>query len=302
MPSSTLMRRSGFTLIELLVVIAIISALIGLLLPAVQKVRAAAARISCASQMKNVGLAMQSIHDVQKVFPSNGGWDGKQQIPNASGSLYSPQTFDKTPNVLYTWGVADPNLSPQQQTGSWAYMLLPFMEQEAVFRGKVWNANIKVYNCPARRFFEAGPVSDEDAFGKFFHGGIQWGGRTDYVYNMDAFDQRPNCIGMVKFRDGLSNTILIGEKAWDPTSQLPSNWYWDEPIFFGGSKGTSRNGLGLLKDGPKIPHKENWGSAHLSGVQFIFGDGSVHLIPFVTDTDILAALLTPDAGEVVQIP
>jgi prepilin-type N-terminal cleavage/methylation domain-containing protein len=301
---STRPRRRGFTLIELLVVIGIIGILMSLILPAVQKVREAAGRIRCSNNLKQVGLALHQFHDAYRVFPSNGGWDGKQTIPDVNGNPFTPTTFDYTTGGTYQWGVGDPTLSPKDQTGSWAYSILPYVEQDAMFRDRVWHDTIvPVYICPTRRQAVSLTCVPDDGNGKFESGGWTWA-KVDYAVNLFAFDNRPTVRSMASITDGMSNTILVGEKAFNPAVETPTSWYWDEPFFVGGSKGTSRGGFGLLKDGADIAYhyKENWGSPHTGGVLFLFGDGAVRLVPRSIDEATFSALLTPDGGEAVVLP
>jgi prepilin-type N-terminal cleavage/methylation domain-containing protein len=120
-------RRSGFTLIELLVVIAIIANLIGLLLPAVQKVREAAARIKCANNLKQIGLAAQNYHDSYGMFPP------AVQIanPTAGNTSYICSAYRST-------SFGGPDFGP-----NWAVLILPYMEQGNLFN--LYQNNVKNY-------------------------------------------------------------------------------------------------------------------------------------------------------------
>jgi prepilin-type N-terminal cleavage/methylation domain-containing protein/prepilin-type processing-associated H-X9-DG protein len=296
--SGPLLRRQAFTLVELLVVIAIIGVLIALLLPAVQKVRESAYRISCANNLKQIGLALHLHHDSFGILPSNGGWEGREKILATDGSMTVPYTIDKESGDRINWGVGDPTLRPQAQTGCWAYSLLPFMEQENMYRQRAWTQPFKLYICPSRRFAEVEVPALEDAYGFYWGGGWAWG-KTDYACNRLILGERFHCLKLAALTDGTSQTVLIGEKAFDPNVNTPQTWYHDEPFFIGGSGGTARQGSQVLRDGVGIAYKDNWGSSHPGGAQFLFGDGSVRLIAFGISTDTMHALLTPNDGEVI---
>src|SRR5262245_56737341 len=116
--------RRGFTLIELLVVIAIIAILIGLLLPAVQKIREAAARMSCSNNLKQLGLAMHNFHDTNNGFP--------------------PRNF-RAP-----WNAPVSNISGSGGYWSWAVLLFPYVEQQARFNAlDPLNNNISIVPADA---------------------------------------------------------------------------------------------------------------------------------------------------------
>ncbi len=300
--------RRAFTLIELLVVLAIIAILVSLLVPAVQRVRVAAAQVACQNNLTQIGLGLLQFEAVYKVFPSNGGWDGVQTIPAVSGPWVTVYTVDYTigPNPIL-FGVGDPQFSPQTQTGSWAYSILPYVEQQQVYDSSEWSVPMPLYTCRARRAPIATPSVLQDEWGQYCTGGWNWG-RTDYGINLNAIGNRPDSVTgspaltpLSQFTDGTSNTILAGEKAYDVSVQAPS-WYYDEGYFVGGSKGTARIAPGLSPDGPGINYKDNWGSIHSDGVNFLFADGTVRLLNFTTDPTLMAALLTPDGGETVAIP
>jgi prepilin-type N-terminal cleavage/methylation domain-containing protein/prepilin-type processing-associated H-X9-DG protein len=116
--SRRLMKRQGFTLIELLVVIAIIAIILGLLLPAVQKAREAAARMTCANNMKQIGLALHNYHDQNKCFPSSGEVRAGDQIST---------TFNT--HSMFTW-------------------ILPFLEHNDIYQQFDTN---KFYNDPVNQ-------------------------------------------------------------------------------------------------------------------------------------------------------
>jgi prepilin-type N-terminal cleavage/methylation domain-containing protein/prepilin-type processing-associated H-X9-DG protein len=301
-------QRSGFTLIELLVVIAIIGVLVSMTLSAVQQVRAAAAQIDCANNLKQLGLGLHSYVNDFGILPSNGGWDGKQTILSKSGQPFTPYTIDLTQSARpkFLWGVGDPAKRPQEQTGAWLFSILPQVGQPAIYTNRDWTAPVATYMCPGRRAALSYEVAASDAFGEYDGGGWTWG-KADYAANAWVLaglpGQATKTMRLAQVTDGMSNTILAGEKAISYEFVTPTTWYWDEAYFLGGSGGTARDGVQLMPDATGNEFfRENWGSPHPGGVQFVFGDGSVRVLAFRTPFLIVSACLTPNGGEIATAP
>jgi prepilin-type N-terminal cleavage/methylation domain-containing protein len=281
-------RRTGFTLIELLVVISIIATLIGLLLPAVQKAREAASRISCANNLKQIGLAL---HNYECTF---------EHLPPSRTSVGS---------------------------ATWAVFIMPYMEQDNLYNQ--WNlnwtyyqqnntarmTNVKSYFCPSRR--TAGDFPNTSIFGDVPSWGTSSvnmpGGLGDYAASVDpsGFDFLTAGGGMsgafqmgrgtrfADFTDGLSNTILVGEKHV-PIDKRGVGW-WDCSAYNGDyAVCSTRTG------GPNFPLTNNprdpgwkFGSMHTGVVVFVFGDGGVRNIPITINPSVLFLLISRNDGQVI---
>ena len=147
--------RRGFTLLELLVVVGIIAVLAAMLFPAVQRLREMANQTRCINNLHQIGMAMTNHVGTHQCFPTNG-----SVIDNGSTYGFGLTSFPGAPTkYLDMWGMGNPQLGPKNQTGSWAYALLNYMEETNAFATPLDLSNpnnsgyaqvIALYQCPTR--------------------------------------------------------------------------------------------------------------------------------------------------------
>jgi prepilin-type N-terminal cleavage/methylation domain-containing protein/prepilin-type processing-associated H-X9-DG protein len=317
--------RKGFTLIELLVVIAIIAILIGLLVPAVQKVREAAARAQCENNLKQIATAVHAYHDVHKFLP--------------------------------------PSRIARDAYATWPVLIMPFIEQDPLYKlfditqgYSTWSAaareaTVPLFFCPSRRSPMVSPASENGgpngglagacgdygccsgdgasrnnaragANGAMVNGQVLDPAGPGPQSGNDALDQpnaNPPVLPLIPIRrfgsytklqtirDGTSNTFLIGEKHVRPDA-FGRSAMGDEAYYSGLSYDSAQRVAGpsyRLALGPtdsNTSHQQDiFGSTHIGYVNFAFCDGSVRSISTNIDGTNLGRLANRDDGQPITV-
>lgn len=299
-------RRNAVTLVELLVVISVIGVLVSLAIPAVQFARESARRAACSNNGRQIGLAIQQHVGLYGLLPTNGGlYDRGFNDREREIGLIST-TDHLNGSRLLVWGVGRPHALPQEQSGSWAFAILPFLEQQVAYDAMATEQWQPAFACVTRgRELVCNP--QDQSYAAFADAGLLWA-KTDFAGNewiirsrrLDPLgnanpDDAPP-LRLAHLRDGSSQTLVAGEKSYNELYQHEESWYWDEPIFSGGSNGTVRSGFVIRSDGPRIQYKNTWGAPHRGAGVFVLADGSVRTLDKVISGSVMRALLHPADG------
>jgi prepilin-type N-terminal cleavage/methylation domain-containing protein/prepilin-type processing-associated H-X9-DG protein len=308
-------HRSALTLIELLVVIAIIGILMSLLLPAVQKVRDAASRTKCANNLKQIGVALHSYHDIEGA------------LPPALDCRIPP---DHSPNYFLYW--------------SWMARILPYVEQENLYdvakafaqqpkQFWPWGSSagapppnpaldkpLAVYQCPAdtRTLVASYAPEQPDSHSRIDVAFTTFLGVNGVnLRTKDGLFYPNSRVRIADITDGTSHTLMVGERP--PSEDLVFGWW-----FAGAgqsSTGSSDVVLGAREINITYPAQEcpagpysfgpgdlqnncdqfHFWSLHPNGANFLFADGSVHFLAYAA-ASVLPALATRAGGEAIDIP
>jgi prepilin-type N-terminal cleavage/methylation domain-containing protein/prepilin-type processing-associated H-X9-DG protein len=317
----------GFTLIELLVVIAIIAVLIGLLLPAIQRVRESASRMECANNLKQIGAAYHNYNSAYGHFPP-GGQDGRP----------AGQTFQTCCN----WDdqqAASENAAGKQDNRDgfcWRYWILPYIEQELLYdqvkRSTVYAGAIKGYYCPSRRspviYGGSGRGDYNGNAGTHFDNGTPSPTSKDSgsgVIDGVVIRTTVGLMTLEQITDGTSNTLLMAEKWLNPhrfdedggDNEPWCNAGWDECIVRIGGGTYNHPQLGVIDrvprpdilapasvDGagnPVVIWNQSFGSSHPNGMNALLCDGSVHHVSFGITATAWAAICSRNDGQIASL-
>jgi prepilin-type N-terminal cleavage/methylation domain-containing protein/prepilin-type processing-associated H-X9-DG protein len=277
-------RPQAFTLIELLVVIAIIAVLIGLLLPAVQKVREAASRTRCQNNLKQLGLGLQNYHDVFLAFPQPRAW---------------PTGFTTS--------------------NGWMYKVLPYIEQDNLYQAVNTNffaaipTNVPTFECPADA--RIGQVGTGATTSGTHQAGLTWYvgvtgsyGASDGSYTgANGGVLQPNLTGvrLTEITDGTSSTLMVGERP--PAADESFGWWaysdYDNLLatqnYLAFYSGCPTPGVFAPGDVTNNCDSNHFWSLHPGGGNWLFADGSVHFLPY-SAAAMTIPLATRAGGEVVN--
>jgi prepilin-type N-terminal cleavage/methylation domain-containing protein len=277
-------RPRAFTLVELLVVIAIIGILVGLLLPAVQRIREAANRISCQNNLKQIGLAFQNHQATLGELPSGGfHW-------------YTPPNYINGQPVVGA-----------KQHGGWGFQILPYIEGDNAWRAgpiEAIGTTHKVFFCPSRRAPET--VTYPDNYSPLLTGGELTHALCDYAAsNLEGTGcvRQFKAVRLTDITDGTSNTLLAGDKRLNRRHLGLPQSDDNEGYTAGFDEDTVRR-----TDRPPAPDffgtstgKKLFGSSHTGVFNIVLADGSVRSLTYGINPTTFRYLGNTSDGQVVDL-